>query len=215
MRSITAGRGQFERRYYIGVSVVFLLLVFWTFARTFYLQPFSGAPALSLLLHIHGAVMTGWVVLLVVQSTLIAAPCPVAPPARLGWRRLGRPGGHSRNRDDSERRCARSATSYGVRLEPDSDHKLGSDSDGVLRHAGVETPLGSVRARVRLNESLAPNVACGQHGWWQDCAEIGADAYDPFSADGANFNLIIGDDAIDLVSGSVPHRAYLCEVRRA
>jgi hypothetical protein len=82
MRSITAGRGQFERRYYIGVSVVFLLLVFWTFARTFYLQPFSGAPALSLLLHIHGAVMTGWVVLLVVQFEILT------PSATRRWDRL-------------------------------------------------------------------------------------------------------------------------------
>ena len=84
MRSITAARRQFERRYYIGVSVAFLVLVFWTFARTFYLQPFSGAPALSLLLHIHGAVMTGWVVLLVVQSSLIAAH-RVRWHRRLGW----------------------------------------------------------------------------------------------------------------------------------
>jgi anaerobic selenocysteine-containing dehydrogenase len=78
----------------------------------------------------------------------------------------------------------------------------------------IETPQGSVRARARMNESLAPNVVCGQHGWWQACPEIGAAGYDPFSADGANFNRIIGNDAIDPVSGSVPHRAYLCEIRR-
>lgn len=79
----------------------------------------------------------------------------------------------------------------------------------------IETPEGSVRARARLNDSLAPNVVCGQHGWWQACPEIGAPGYDPFSSDGANLNLIIGNAAIDPVSGSVPHRAYLCQVRRA
>jgi len=79
----------------------------------------------------------------------------------------------------------------------------------------VETPEGSVRARAQLNESLAPSVACGQHGWWQACPEIGAPGYDPFGPDGANFNLIIGNAAIDPVSGSVPHRAYLCQIRRA
>jgi anaerobic selenocysteine-containing dehydrogenase len=78
----------------------------------------------------------------------------------------------------------------------------------------IETPEGSVRARARLNDTLAPNVVCGQHGWWQACAEIGAPGYDPFGPQGANLNLIIGNDAIDPVSGSVPHRAYLCQLRR-
>ena len=78
----------------------------------------------------------------------------------------------------------------------------------------VETPEGSVRARAAFNEFLAPGVACGQHGWWEACPQIGAPGYDPFSSDGANFNLIIGNAAIDPVSGSVPHRAYLCEIRR-
>jgi anaerobic selenocysteine-containing dehydrogenase len=86
-------------------------------------------------------------------------------------------------------------------------------------HAGdwvtIETPEGRVRARAQLNESLDPGVVCGQHGWWQACPEIGAPGYDAFSADGANLNLIIGTAAIDPVSGSVPHRAYLCQIRRA
>ncbi|MCL4297847.1 MAG: molybdopterin-dependent oxidoreductase [Anaerolineae bacterium] len=78
----------------------------------------------------------------------------------------------------------------------------------------IETPEGSVRARARIDDTLEPNVVCGQHGWWQGSPEIGAPGYDPFSSDGANFNLIIGNEAIDPVSGSVPHRAYLCQVRR-
>jgi hypothetical protein len=74
---------RYNRRLYLGASLVFFALVFWTFARTFYLKPFFGTPPLSALLHIHGAVMTGWVVLLVVQSTLITAH-------RVQWhRRLG------------------------------------------------------------------------------------------------------------------------------
>ena len=78
----------------------------------------------------------------------------------------------------------------------------------------IETPEGSVRARARLNDSLEPRVVCGQHGWWQACPDIGAPGYDPFSPDGANLNLIIGNGAIDPISGSVPHRAYLCQIRR-
>jgi anaerobic selenocysteine-containing dehydrogenase len=79
----------------------------------------------------------------------------------------------------------------------------------------IETPEGSVRARAWLNDTLKPEVVCGQHGWWQACAEIGAPGYDPFGPEGANFNLIIGNEAIDPVSGSVPHRAYLCQVHLA
>jgi anaerobic selenocysteine-containing dehydrogenase len=79
----------------------------------------------------------------------------------------------------------------------------------------IETPAGSVRARARLNHSLEPNVVCGQHGWWQACPEIGAPGYDPFGPDGANLNLVIANDVIDPVSGSVPHRAYLCQIRPA
>jgi anaerobic selenocysteine-containing dehydrogenase len=78
----------------------------------------------------------------------------------------------------------------------------------------IETPDGSVRARATLNNSLKPEVVCGQHGWWQACPELEAPGYDPFSSEGANFNLIIGNQAIDPISGSVPHRAYLCQIRR-
>lgn len=79
----------------------------------------------------------------------------------------------------------------------------------------VETPEGSIRARARFNDSLELQVVCGQHGWWQACPDLGAPGYDPFGPDGANFNLVIGNEAIDPISGSVPHRAYLCQIRRA
>ena len=41
-------------------------------------------------------------------------------------------------------------------------------------------------------------------------AEIGARGYDPFGPDGANFNLLIGRDVLDPVSGTPSQRAYLC-----
>jgi anaerobic selenocysteine-containing dehydrogenase len=99
-----------------------------------------------------------------------------------------------------------------VELHPSAAQARGI-SPGDWVH--IETPRGSVRARAKLNDSLAPDVVCGQHGWWQACPEIGAPGYDPFSSEGANFNLIIGNEAIDPVSGSVPHRAYMCQVRLA
>lgn len=83
MSAIVPSQRRFDRGLYLGASVVFLGLVFWTFARTFYLKPFFGTRPLPALLHIHGAIMTGWVVLLVVQTSLIAAH-------RVQWhRRLG------------------------------------------------------------------------------------------------------------------------------
>ncbi len=83
MNAIVRPQRRFDRRLYLGTSLIFFALVFWTFARTFYLKSFIGTPPLSELLHIHGAVMTGWVVLLVVQTSLIAAH-------RVQWhRRLG------------------------------------------------------------------------------------------------------------------------------
>ena len=77
----------------------------------------------------------------------------------------------------------------------------------------IETPEGSVRARAHLNADLDPRVVVGEHGWWQGCAELGAPAYDPFEREGANFNLLIGSDTRDPISGTASHRAYLCEIR--
>jgi anaerobic selenocysteine-containing dehydrogenase len=98
-----------------------------------------------------------------------------------------------------------------VELHPIAAAARGIDPGDWVR---IETPEGSVRARARFNATLEPGVVCGQHGWWQACPEIGAPGYDPFSAEGANLNLIIGNEAVDPISGSVPHRAYLCEIRR-
>jgi anaerobic selenocysteine-containing dehydrogenase len=102
-------------------------------------------------------------------------------------------------------------------LDPEVElHPVAAQERGIRagEWVSIETPNGSVRARAKLNETLAPKVVCGQHGWWQECSEIGAPGYDPFGPEGANFNLLIGNEAIDPVSGSVPHRAYLCQIRR-
>jgi len=83
LNSVVSSQRRFDRRFYVGASLVFLALVFFAFARSYYLKAFFGTPALSMRVHIHGAVMTGWVLLLVVQSVLVAAH-------RVQWhRRLG------------------------------------------------------------------------------------------------------------------------------
>lgn len=105
------------------------------------------------------------------------------------------------------------------RRDPDPSielHPEAARARGIAEHdwVQIETPAGSVRARAVFNASLEPSVVCGQHGWWQACEEIGAPGYDPFSADGANLNLLVRHEPSDPIGGAVPHRAYVCEVRR-
>lgn len=73
MASVPRPVRPYERPFYLGITFLFLALVFWTFARTFYLKGVFGTPALPLLLHVHAVAMTGWVVLLAVQASLIAS----------------------------------------------------------------------------------------------------------------------------------------------
>ena len=109
-------------------------------------------------------------------------------------------------------RLRRQALDPEVELHPSAASERGI-GPGDWVH--IETPGGRVRARAKMNDTLEPHVVCGQHGWWQACSDLGMPGYDPFGPDGANLNLIIGNEAIDPVSGSVPHRAYLCQIRRA
>src|ERR1700731_1625538 len=78
----------------------------------------------------------------------------------------------------------------------------------------ISTPRGSIQARAHLNASLADGVIGGQHGWWQSCPDLGLPGYDPLSSDGANINLVIGDEVLDPVSGAAPHRAYPCQLHK-
>jgi anaerobic selenocysteine-containing dehydrogenase len=79
----------------------------------------------------------------------------------------------------------------------------------------IETPAGGMRVRARLNDRLDPRVIVGEHGWWQDCKELGLPGYDPFSPEGANFNRTVDATIRDPISGTPAHRANLCEVRPA
>jgi hypothetical protein len=68
------GRSRTDQGLYIGAAVIIPIVVLIGFARTYYLKGFFGSPALpGLLVHLHGAVMTSWVVLFVTQVSLVAA----------------------------------------------------------------------------------------------------------------------------------------------
>jgi anaerobic selenocysteine-containing dehydrogenase len=79
----------------------------------------------------------------------------------------------------------------------------------------VETPRGAIRVRARVTERILPGVVCCQHGWWQECRPLGLPGYDPYGPDGANPSAVVGADLADPISGSFPHRSYLCRVRPA
>jgi anaerobic selenocysteine-containing dehydrogenase len=76
----------------------------------------------------------------------------------------------------------------------------------------ISTPKGDVRARAAFNESLAADVVCGQHGWFEPCDEVDAPGYPPFGPGSANLNLVLSQTPSDPISGSSPLRAQVCQV---
>jgi hypothetical protein len=64
---------KFDRRFYLAAGAIALGLVFWGFAHTYYLKLIFGSPKLPVRLHIHGAVMSSWLVLFVAQAYLISS----------------------------------------------------------------------------------------------------------------------------------------------
>jgi anaerobic selenocysteine-containing dehydrogenase len=76
----------------------------------------------------------------------------------------------------------------------------------------LETPLGAIRARAKLNAALDPQVVFGQHGWWEACEELGLPGYPPYGPGSANLNLVLPQTPSDPISGSSPMRAGVCEV---
>jgi len=55
------------------MAVITVLTVLVGFARTYYLKPFRGAPPLPLLIHLHAAIFTTWLLLFLTQTTLVAS----------------------------------------------------------------------------------------------------------------------------------------------
>jgi len=62
-----------ERWFYISMSIAAVITVFAGFAPTYYLRSYFQTAPLMPLLHLHGLVFTSWLVLFLVQTTLVAA----------------------------------------------------------------------------------------------------------------------------------------------
>jgi hypothetical protein len=72
--------GAYDRVFYSGIAIAMAAIVLIGFGPTYYLRAFFAAPVtvsgtttLSPLAHLHGALFTGWVVLFIVQTALIAS----------------------------------------------------------------------------------------------------------------------------------------------
>ncbi len=77
----------------------------------------------------------------------------------------------------------------------------------------ITTAYGSVRMRARIDPALHPETVVAEYGWWQSADDLGLPGSDPLAGEGANYNLLTGDDARDPISGSSGLRSTACDIR--
>lgn len=72
--------GTYDRLFYGGMAIAMAVLAFSGFAPTYYVQFFSGGARATVsggpftpLVHLHGALFTGWVLLFIAQTALVAS----------------------------------------------------------------------------------------------------------------------------------------------
>src|SRR6218665_1213985 len=78
----------------------------------------------------------------------------------------------------------------------------------------IRTRVGEARFVARVTPQLGDDVIVAEFGWWQSCPELDRDGLPVEGALGSNFNALISADSCDPVSGSVPHRSFLCHIER-
>lgn len=72
-KTFTAPPGRrFDHLFFSSMTLLMLATVFWGFARTYYLAGVFHAPLPSLIVHIHGAAFSCWILLLVTQTSLVS-----------------------------------------------------------------------------------------------------------------------------------------------
>ncbi len=69
---IRQNKRRFENLFFSGMAVLILATVFVGFARSYYLAGVFKAPLPSVVIHIHGAVFSSWILLLLAQTSLVA-----------------------------------------------------------------------------------------------------------------------------------------------
>ncbi|MFF0739227.1 molybdopterin-dependent oxidoreductase [Streptomyces sp. NPDC004111] len=75
------------------------------------------------------------------------------------------------------------------------------------------TARARIRLRARFDASLHPSVVVGEYGWWQEATDLALPGADPTHPLGSNFNRLVDHTRTDPLSGSVPLRGGVCDVR--
>ncbi|MES4992609.1 molybdopterin dinucleotide binding domain-containing protein [Agrobacterium radiobacter] len=76
----------------------------------------------------------------------------------------------------------------------------------------VSSRNGEARFVARIVPDLANDVVVAEFGWWQAGRQLDRDAYPIRGLGNSNFNNLVSADAVDPVSGSVPHRSFRCNI---
>jgi hypothetical protein len=71
--SIRPANRRYENLFFSVMAGLILVTVFVGFSRTYYLAGVFRAPLPDLLVHIHGAVFSTWIILLIVQTSFVSA----------------------------------------------------------------------------------------------------------------------------------------------
>src|SRR6202158_696882 len=70
--SIGLPGGRYDHLFFSLLAMLILATVFVGFARTYYLAGVFHAPLPSLIIHLHGAAFSCWILLLVTQTSLVS-----------------------------------------------------------------------------------------------------------------------------------------------
>jgi len=73
MTTATMPGRRYEHVFFSATAVLILTTVFVGFARTYYLAGVFSAPLPSPIIHVHGAVFSSWILLLIAQTSLVTA----------------------------------------------------------------------------------------------------------------------------------------------
>ncbi|MDQ2139079.1 molybdopterin-dependent oxidoreductase [Alcaligenaceae bacterium B3P038] len=78
----------------------------------------------------------------------------------------------------------------------------------------IRSRHGEARFVARVDPDLGDDIVVGEFGWWQACPELGRPSFPIRGAGSSNYNSLISAEHADPVSGSVPMRAFACEIAR-